>query len=191
MHHCFGFFQAIGNRFRLAGHIQRRAGVQRDDVMRDADILAQRVDQHRRRLLGVFHTQIAGRGHGQAEILGMDFVLADLSAAQLADQGRRAEGNFVQTVAAVHHQGAFGAKALHEIYAKQRTPYTGRITVPVLWDKKTAQIVSNESADITRMRLREGLAALGVSGKQAKRFEKLYRDFQAASAQADSAGEGG
>ncbi|MGA1372697.1 MAG: glutamate--tRNA ligase [Pseudomonadales bacterium] len=46
-------------------------------------------------------------------------------------------------------------------------------------------------ADITRMRLREGLAALGVSGKQAKRFEKLYRDYQAASAQADSAGEGG
>jgi glutamyl-tRNA synthetase len=46
-------------------------------------------------------------------------------------------------------------------------------------------------ADITRMRLREGLAALGVSGKQAKRFEKLFRDYQAASAQADSAGEGG
>ncbi len=44
-----------------------------------------------------------------------------------------------------------GAHALHEVYARQNPPYTGRITVPVLWDKDTCQIVSNESADITRM----------------------------------------
>jgi glutamyl-tRNA synthetase len=34
-------------------------------------------------------------------------------------------------------------------------------------------------ADITRVRVREALAAIGVSGKQAKRFEKLHRDYQA------------
>ena len=44
-----------------------------------------------------------------------------------------------------------GAQALHEVYARQTPAYTGRITVPVLWDRQTAQIVSNESADITRM----------------------------------------
>ena len=44
-----------------------------------------------------------------------------------------------------------GARAMHEVYARQDPPYTGRITVPVLWDRQTEQIVSNESADITRM----------------------------------------
>ncbi|KIC50809.1 glutathione S-transferase C-terminal domain-containing protein [Tateyamaria sp. ANG-S1] len=43
------------------------------------------------------------------------------------------------------------ATALHEIYARHRPAYTGRITVPVLWDKEAEQIVSNESADIVRM----------------------------------------
>lgn len=44
-----------------------------------------------------------------------------------------------------------GATALHEVYARQSPPYTGRITVPILWDRKTEQIVSNESADLARM----------------------------------------
>ncbi len=44
-----------------------------------------------------------------------------------------------------------GVHALHQVYAAHPTPYTGRITVPVLWDKATGQIVSNESADIVRM----------------------------------------
>ena len=43
------------------------------------------------------------------------------------------------------------ARALHEIYAAHPEPYTGRVTVPVLWDKTLGQIVSNESADIMRM----------------------------------------
>ena len=43
------------------------------------------------------------------------------------------------------------AMAVHEIYAKQSPSYTGRITVPILWDRQTKQIVSNESADIVRM----------------------------------------
>jgi glutamyl-tRNA synthetase len=33
--------------------------------------------------------------------------------------------------------------------------------------------------DLTRVRVREGLAALGVSGKQSKRLEKHYREYQA------------
>ena len=44
-----------------------------------------------------------------------------------------------------------GAHALHEVYSKQPALYNGRITVPVLSDKQTNQIVSNESADIARM----------------------------------------
>ena len=40
---------------------------------------------------------------------------------------------------------------LHQIYTAAMPDYTGRVTVPVLWDKKTNTIVSNESADIIRM----------------------------------------
>ena len=45
----------------------------------------------------------------------------------------------------------FGAGHLHEIYTRADPAYTGRATVPVLWDEATGTIVSNESADILRM----------------------------------------
>ncbi|TDI62860.1 MAG: glutathione S-transferase family protein [Alphaproteobacteria bacterium] len=45
----------------------------------------------------------------------------------------------------------FQAKFLHEIYTRAKPDYSGRVTVPVLWDKKQGTIVSNESADIIRM----------------------------------------
>jgi putative glutathione S-transferase len=44
----------------------------------------------------------------------------------------------------------FGAAALHELYAKAAPDYSGRVTVPVLWDKRRETIVNNESADIVR-----------------------------------------
>jgi len=44
-----------------------------------------------------------------------------------------------------------GVSALHEVYGAHRPAYTGRITVPVIWDKALGVIVSNESADIIRM----------------------------------------
>lgn len=44
-----------------------------------------------------------------------------------------------------------GKTRLHEIYTLAKPDYSGRVTVPVLWDKKTGAIVSNESADIIRM----------------------------------------
>lgn len=40
---------------------------------------------------------------------------------------------------------------MHEIYTLADPKFTGRATVPVLWDKKTRTIVNNESADILRM----------------------------------------
>ena len=44
-----------------------------------------------------------------------------------------------------------GARFLHEIYQKADPVFTGRVTVPVLWDRKTSTIVSNESSEIIRM----------------------------------------
>jgi putative glutathione S-transferase len=40
---------------------------------------------------------------------------------------------------------------LHEIYTAAQADYTGRVTVPILWDKKSNTIVSNESPEIIRM----------------------------------------
>ncbi|WP_282608824.1 glutathione S-transferase family protein [Pelagibius sp. Alg239-R121] len=40
---------------------------------------------------------------------------------------------------------------LYEVYLRAAPRYSGTITVPLLWDKKTRRIVSNESADIMRM----------------------------------------
>jgi len=44
-----------------------------------------------------------------------------------------------------------GAKRLYELYQRADPHYTGRVTVPVLWDRERDTIVSNESADIIRM----------------------------------------
>jgi putative glutathione S-transferase len=43
------------------------------------------------------------------------------------------------------------AQYLQEIYLKANPQFTGRITVPVLWDKQTQTIVNNESREIIRM----------------------------------------
>jgi putative glutathione S-transferase len=52
-----------------------------------------------------------------------------------------------------------GATYMHEIYTRADPVYTGRATVPVLWDKKRGTIVNNESADILRM-LNSGFGSL-------------------------------
>ncbi|HEX2137930.1 MAG TPA: glutathione S-transferase family protein [Microvirga sp.] len=44
-----------------------------------------------------------------------------------------------------------GARYLHEVYSAAMPDYTGRVTVPVLWDKERATIVNNESSEIIRM----------------------------------------
>lgn len=45
----------------------------------------------------------------------------------------------------------FGFDYLHQLYTKAKPDYSGRVTVPTLWDKKKGTIVSNESAEIIRM----------------------------------------
>lgn len=45
----------------------------------------------------------------------------------------------------------FNAQFAHEIYTRADPNYTGRVTVPILWDTKTQTIVNNESSEIIRM----------------------------------------
>jgi putative glutathione S-transferase len=49
------------------------------------------------------------------------------------------------------HDELYHLEFLYQLYLKADANYSGRVTVPVLWDKKEQTIVSNESADIIRM----------------------------------------
>jgi putative glutathione S-transferase len=44
-----------------------------------------------------------------------------------------------------------GFRYLHEAYTASDPRYTGKVTVPTLWDKKTKRVVNNESSEIIRM----------------------------------------
>ncbi|MCG6949242.1 MAG: glutathione S-transferase family protein [Acidobacteria bacterium] len=59
----------------------------------------------------------------------------------------------------------FGASFLHQVYSRARPDYTGRVTVPVLWDLKTETIVNNESSEIIRFFDRE-FDSVGATGPQ-------------------------
>lgn len=58
-----------------------------------------------------------------------------------------------------------GAEILSQVYVAADPHYTGRVTVPVLWDKARCTIVSNESAEIIRMfnSMRSTSASTGTS----------------------------
>lgn len=52
-----------------------------------------------------------------------------------------------------------GAQYMHELYTHSNATYSGRATVPVLWDKEQRTIINNESADIVRI-LNSGFGSL-------------------------------
>lgn len=64
---------------------------------------------------------------------------------------RRTDQGWVFDPARGFEDALFSANALHEVYSRGKPDYTGRVTVPLLWDRATGTIVSNESADIVRM----------------------------------------
>jgi len=52
---------------------------------------------------------------------------------------------------AEHQDHLYNSEFMHQVYTRAAPDYSGRVTVPVLWDKQQETIVSNESADIIRM----------------------------------------
>jgi putative glutathione S-transferase len=65
-----------------------------------------------------------------------------------------------------------GAHFLHQIYAKSDPTYTGKVTVPTLWDKKTNKIVNNESSEIIRMLNSE---FRGIAGDDTDYYPEKHR----------------
>ena len=56
-----------------------------------------------------------------------------------------------------------GANYLHQVYTKAAPDYTGRVTVPALWDKERGTVVNNESSELVRM-LDSAFDAAGATG---------------------------
>jgi len=50
-----------------------------------------------------------------------------------------------------HRDHLHGFRFMHQVYTKAAPDYSGRVTVPTLWDEKKETIASNESAEIIRM----------------------------------------
>jgi putative glutathione S-transferase len=85
-------------------------------------------------------TMIARRLMGLEDVIGISFV----DPIRENDTGWKfTGGGYVDDVN--------GFEFLAEAYAATEPDYDERVTVPVLWDKHTGVIVSNESADILRM----------------------------------------
>ncbi len=55
-----------------------------------------------------------------------------------------------------------GSAFLHQVYTASDPEFTGRVTVPVLWDKQRRRIVSNESSEIIRM-MNSAFDAIGAA----------------------------
>ena len=87
-----------------------------------------------------------------------DVISVSVVEPALTDQGWRFGSYPGATDDTVNH-----ATYMHEIYTKADPHYSGRATVPVLWDKKLGTIVNNESADIVRM-LNSGFGDLSNTG---------------------------
>lgn len=86
-------------------------------------------------------TVIVRRAKGLEDAVGLSIVDA-----HMGDDGwefRDAPGTIPDTVN--------GARFLRDVYLKANPRYTGRVTVPVVWDKQTGTIVNNESREIMRM----------------------------------------
>ena len=65
---------------------------------------------------------------------------------EMLEHGWSFSGRFELNHDPIHH-----VHHLYELYTRAKADYTGRVTVPVLWDRKTDTIVNNESAEIIRI----------------------------------------
>jgi glutathionyl-hydroquinone reductase len=93
---------------------------------------------------------------------GLEGVIAMIAAVDMGSEGwffsEGLTGERAEELAPVG-----GALPLHRVYAAANPRYTGRVTVPVLWDTRTGSIVNNESSEIIRM-FDAAFDALGARG---------------------------
>lgn len=144
-----------------SGHFQRMPTQFRDQITADgssSDLVSYRAEPGRYHLyisLGcpwAHRTALLGKLKGLEDAIGLSIVDPVISEQGWAFSHK--PGCILDTVN--------GADYLWQIYVKADSTYTGRVTVPVLWDKQTQTIVNNESRQIIRM-FNSGLNAFAKS----------------------------
>jgi putative glutathione S-transferase len=147
-----GEWQDVGYEMSLTGHFERRPTTFRNWVTADGspgptgsgDFVAERNRYHLYVSLAcpwAHRTLIMRRLKGLEDIISLSVV-----------HWRMHERGWTFTPGpCVTGDPVNGAQALYEVYLAADPHYTGRVTVPVLWDRVRHTIVSNESAEILRM----------------------------------------
>lgn len=125
------------------GAFRRAASTIRDWISPDGEFPP---EQGRYHLFVAWNCPWAHRALLARVILGLEDAISVSYA-----RPRRTEQGWVFDTEGRYADAVLGVASLHEVYSRQDPPYTGRLTVPVLWDKTRGRIVSNESADIVRM----------------------------------------
>ena len=77
--------------------------------------------------------------------------LEDVIGMSVVSPGRHEQGWEFDRAREAYSDTLLGKTYLHEIYSHGQADYSGRVTVPVLWDKEREVIVNNESSEIIRM----------------------------------------
>jgi glutathionyl-hydroquinone reductase len=127
----------------LHADYQRAASTIRDHITKDGPYQPQPGRYH---IYGAWNCPWAHRTLLARTLLGLN---DDISVSYA--RPRRTPDGWVYDASGAYSDPELGVRALHRVFARQSPPYTGRLTVPVLWDRKSQRIVSNESADIVRM----------------------------------------
>ncbi len=82
------------------------------------------------------------------ELKGLgDLISVDIVHPDMGEDG----WEFAQSLPRTTGDSLFHSAYLRDIYTRAKPDYTGRVTVPVLWDKETDAIVNNESSEIIRI----------------------------------------
>ena len=90
--------------------------------------------------------------------------LEDIISISVVNWYMAADGWTFETGNGVRPDDVNGANFLHQVYTSAKPEYSGRVTVPVLLDKKQRTIVSNESSEIIRM-FNSAFDGVGASGE--------------------------
>lgn len=128
-----------------SGEFEREASTIREWVRRDGSTVF-RPEAGRYQLYVSYACPWAHRTLLFRKLKGLEHAIG-LTIVQpvLSDQGWGLEPS------AAREPGLPTARHLWELYGATDSTFTGRATVPVLWDRNTSRIVNNESADIIRM----------------------------------------
>lgn len=85
---------------------------------------------------------------------------------------RRSDQGWIFDKSGTYTDPCLGKSALWEVYAESHPGFTGRVTVPLLYDKESGKAVNNESADIIRM-LNSAFDSVGANDRNFVPPERL------------------